>query len=80
MPTPAYEDVLNQAQRLTPADQLRLLQELAAIFRRRVMARPKHRITEFKGLRKELWQRINVEKYIEEERNSWDGEPHYEKA
>jgi hypothetical protein len=37
------------------------------------MARPKHRITEFKGLGKELWQGIDVEKYIDEERNSWDG-------
>ncbi len=46
----AYEGVLNRVQRLTPDEQLRLLEELAAIVRRRVMARPKHRITEFKGL------------------------------
>jgi len=73
MLTDNYEDVLNRAQRLAPADQLRLLEELAAIVRRRVMVRPKHRITEFKGLGKEIWRKIDVEKYIEEERNSWDG-------
>lgn len=69
----SYEEVLNHAQRLTPDEQLRLLEDLAAIVRRRVTARPKHRITEFKGLGKEIWQRIDVEKYIEEERNSWGG-------
>jgi hypothetical protein len=73
MSTYAYEEVLDRAQHLTPDEQLRLLQDLAAIVRRRVMARPKHRITEFKGLGKELWQGIDVEKYIDEERNSWDG-------
>jgi hypothetical protein len=30
-----------------------------------------HSIMELKGLGKELWQGIDVEKYIEEERNSW---------
>jgi len=73
MSTHAYEEVLNRVQRLTPDEQLRLLEELAAIVRRRVMAQPKHRITEFEGLGEELWRKIDVEKYIEEERNSWDG-------
>jgi len=27
---------------------------------------------EFEGLGKELWQGIDIEKYIEAERNSWD--------
>jgi hypothetical protein len=73
MSTYVYKEVLNHVEHLTPDEQLQLLQDLAAIVRRRVMARPKHRITEFKGLGKELWQSIDVEKYIEEERNSWDG-------
>ncbi len=33
---------------------------------------PKHSIMEFKGLGKEVWQGVDVEKYIDEERNSWD--------
>jgi len=73
MSTYAYEDVLNRVQRLTPDEQLQLLEDVAAIVRRRDVARPKHHITEFKGLGKEIWQKIDVEKYIEEERNSWDG-------
>ena len=74
MSTYAYEEVLDRAQRLSPDEQLQLLQDLATSqFRRQVMPRPKHRITEFKGLGKELWQSIDVEKFIEEERNSWNG-------
>jgi hypothetical protein len=73
MSTYTYEEVLSRAQSLTPDEQLRLVEDLAAIVRRRVTARPKHRITELKGLGKEIWQKIDVEKYIEEERNSWDG-------
>ena len=73
MSTYAYKDVLNRVQSLTPDEQLQLLEDVAAIVRRRDVARPKHHITEFKGLGKEIWQKIDVEKYIEEERNSWDG-------
>jgi hypothetical protein len=64
--------VLNQVQHLEPDDQLRLLEELAALVRQQYSPRRKHRITEFKGLGKEVWRKIDVEKYIEEERNSWE--------
>ena len=63
MPAPIYEEVLNQ---------VRLLEELATIVRYRVEAWPKHSILEFEGLGKEIWQGIDVQKYIEEERNSWE--------
>ena len=29
-------------------------------------------LSELKGLGKELWQKVNVEKYLNEERNSWE--------
>lgn len=63
MPAPIYEEVLNQ---------VRLLEELATIVRYRVTTWPKHSILEFEGLGKEIWQGIDVQKYIEEERNSWE--------
>jgi hypothetical protein len=72
--TPTYEEVLHQARCLMPDEQLRLIEELAAIIRRQVTARPKHSVTEFKGMGKEGWEGIDVEKYIDEERNSWDQE------
>lgn len=67
-----FNQVLSQVQHLEPDEQRRLLEELSAIVQQQYAARPKHRITEFKGLGKEVWRKIDVEKYIEEERNSWE--------
>ena len=68
-----YDEVLSQIENLTPEEQLQLLEDLAAIIRHQSKTQPKHSIMELRGLGKEIWQRIDVEKYIEEERNSWDG-------
>ncbi len=73
MSTYAYREILNKAQHLTPDEQLQLLEDLAALIRQQGKTRPKHSILELKGLGKEIWKGIDVEKYINEERNSWDG-------
>ena len=74
MSTYAYREALNQAQHLTTEEQLQLIEELAALIRRQgVMRSKKHSIMELKGLGKEIWEGVDVEKYIDEERNSWDG-------
>ena len=69
-----YEEVLDQVRKLSLVDQARLLEELAMLVCARIQAWPKHSIMELEGLGKELWQGIDVEKYIEEERNSWRSE------
>jgi len=66
------DEVLNQVQRLTLDEQLQLLSDVAAMLRRQVKPRPKHNIMEFEGMAEELWKGVDVEKYIDEERNSWD--------
>jgi hypothetical protein len=66
------DEVLNQVQRLTLDEQLQLLSDIAAMLRRQVESRPKHNIMEFEGIAEELWKGVDVEKYIDEERNSWD--------
>jgi len=78
MSTYAYREVLNevlnQVQHLTPDDQLRLVEDLVANIRSQGTGRSKkHSIMELKGLSKEIWKDVDVEKYIDEERNSWDG-------
>ncbi len=77
MPTYDYREVLNevlnQVQHLTPDDQLRLVEDLVANIRRQGTGRPKkHNIMEFRGMGKEVWEGVDVEKYIDEERNSWE--------
>ena len=72
MPSRAYREALDRVMSLTPEEQLELVEHVISIVRHRVTARPKHNIMEFEGVGKETWQGIDVEKYIEEERNSWD--------
>ncbi|NIO70528.1 MAG: hypothetical protein GTN71_16245 [Anaerolineae bacterium] len=73
MSTTAYYEVLSRIQRLTPADQLRLLEELAALVRRQVTSRAQRSILELQGLGKEIWQDIDAQEYVDQERASWNG-------
>jgi uncharacterized protein (DUF488 family) len=69
-----YEEVLDQACKLSLVDQARLLEELAKLVRARIQVRPEHSVMEFRGVAKDFWQGIDVKQYVEEERNSWDRE------
>jgi hypothetical protein len=73
MSTAAYYEILNRAQRLSPVDQLRLLEDLAAIVRRQVAPQPRRSIMELQGLGKEIWRDIDAQEYIDQERDTWDG-------
>lgn len=72
-----YEDALNNVtnivQHLTPNERLRLLGDLATIIRLGEKPKPRHKITEFRGIAKDFWKDVDVQKYIDEERNSWGG-------
>jgi len=67
----AYYDVLRRVQRLTLADQIRLLNELTSLARQ-VTAQTRS-ILELQGLGKEIWQNIDAQAYIDQERASWNG-------
>jgi hypothetical protein len=89
MSSAAYDEVLSRIQCLdpadrirlledlaaliSPADQLRLAEELAALAHRRTTTRSPRSILELKGLGKEIWQGIDAQEYIAQERASWDG-------
>ncbi|MFQ4145926.1 hypothetical protein [Chlorogloeopsis sp. ULAP02] len=68
-----YQEIRRQIENLTPDEQLRLLEELAAIVRRRVTSKPKRSIMELEGLGKEIWQGIDAQEYVNQERASWNG-------
>jgi len=73
MSTTAYDEVLHRAQHLTPVDQLRLLEDLAAIVRRQVAPQPRRSILELQGLGKEIWRDVDAQEYVDRERDTWDG-------
>lgn len=71
MPIP-MDELLEQARLLSLADLVHLLELLAADLRRRIERQQYYGITELRGVGKESWQEIDVEKYIENERSSWE--------
>jgi len=73
MSTTTYYEVLDRAQRLNPADQLRLLEDLAALVRRQVTTRAQRSILELQGLGKEIWRGIDAQDYVDQERTAWNG-------
>jgi hypothetical protein len=68
-----YQEICHQVEELTPDEQLQLLETLAAIVRRRIAKPPKRSILELEGLGKEVWQGIDAQAYVEQERASWNG-------
>jgi predicted NBD/HSP70 family sugar kinase len=73
MSTVVYGEVLSRIQHLSPADQLRLLEDLAALVRRQVTPRTRRSILELQGLGKEIWRDVDAQEYIDRERASWSG-------
>lgn len=62
------EALIEAARHLTPEDQERLVKALLPPSG----SSQQHRITEMRGLGKELWQEVDAQEYLNAERNSWD--------
>lgn len=74
--SPQYDEILNSFERLSTADQLQLLEDLVSLMRRQVMSQPpraRHSIMELRGLGKEIWEGIDAQEYVNQERASWNG-------
>lgn len=68
-----YKEILKRAQaELSAEEQARLAEELAESVGSQNGVK-RHSILELDGLGKEIWQSINVDAYLAEERDSWDG-------
>lgn len=72
MATEPYDDILKRAQaELTQDQQQRLADALAQHAGRKNGAT--HRITDLRGLGKEVWQGVDADEFVAKERKSWDG-------
>lgn len=69
--TTQYEEALRQVQALSPCDQKRLLAEIEQHLESGATAGVS--LLELKGLGKAVWQDINVQEHIRQERDSWNG-------
>lgn len=71
MSTTDYDQVLDRVWRLTSAEQLRLLQELASLVQREAL--PRRSILDLQGLGKGLWADVDAQEYVDRERATWNG-------
>ncbi|MBP7963883.1 MAG: hypothetical protein KBG20_00895 [Caldilineaceae bacterium] len=71
--TATYRRVVKQIQTLTADEQLRLLQDLTKMVQNSVVGTSKPNLMDLQGLDKELWRGVDVDTYINEERESWNG-------
>ena len=72
MSSDAYQTVLQMARNLPMEEQLQLIKDVISGIRHRIQAEPLHDIMEFHGIAKDTWEGVDVEQYINDERNSWD--------
>lgn len=68
-----YQEIRSQIENLTPDEQFRLLSDLADIVRRQIVVKPKRSIMDLEGLGKDLWQDLDAQEYVNQERTSWSG-------
>ncbi len=73
MPEANYNQVISEIKALNLSDQLRLLEEMATLIRKKTSGPGSRSILELKGKGKDIWKGLNVQKYIDEERSSWNG-------
>lgn len=73
MPEANYNRVVSEIKALNLADQLRLLEQMAAIIRQKTSTNRTRSILELKGKGKDIWKDLDVKTYLDEERSSWNG-------
>ncbi len=70
----AYDQLVSKIESLTLPDQVRLLEQISVLVRKKTTRTSASRsIMELRGKGKGIWQRVDVKRYIDEERSSWAG-------
>ena len=73
MATDPYDEIFSRAKdQLSPDQQRRLVDELAQHAARK-SGRQRHSVLELEGLGSEIWEGMDPDEYVAEERDSWDG-------
>lgn len=73
MPTTNYHELLQRIKSLRPTEQARLLRDLATLVHCQIQNHSPQSILDMQGLGKEIWSNIDAQKYIDRERDSWNG-------
>ena len=64
-------ELLEQAKALTPEERKTLVQLLLEI----PDSTPQHRLSELRGLGKDIWKNIDAQEYVDQLRDEWEDRP-----
>lgn len=67
-----YDQTLNMARQLNLPEQVQLLEALSKIVRRQVDKPQTHTVMDLEGLGAEIWQNVDAQTYVNQERALWD--------
>ena len=73
MGTVDYNRVVSEVRALSMTDKLRLMEEMAGLIRKQTAPPHSRSILELQGRGKQVWKGLDVKKYLDEERSSWNG-------
>ena len=69
----SYGDYIQGIHQLSPEELVDLLECISATLKQRIGQQPaKHSIMELEGLGAEIWEGIDAQEYVRQERASWD--------
>lgn len=72
-PVSPYDRAKRSVDALGPAEQRRLIAELVVQLRGELDGQPRRSLLELQGLGKSVWQGVDVDEYLRQERSSWSG-------
>ena len=66
------ERIINEIKILDYYAKLEILEKLVRLLKEPTKKSKKSSLLQLEGLGKEIWQDVNVDEYIDQERDSWD--------
>jgi len=67
-----YKEVVEKVQGLDRAERMELLKYLTSLVSESEAPKPRRSLLELRGLGKEIWEGIDAQEYVNQERRSWD--------
>ncbi|MCD6298044.1 MAG: hypothetical protein J7M30_12915 [Deltaproteobacteria bacterium] len=68
-----HKKILEEVGKLNQAEQFRLLEQIVVLIRDKTTMKTRRSILEIQGMGKDVWKNIDAQKYVDKERDSWNG-------
>lgn len=72
MTTVSLAQIIPLVEKLSPEEKLQLIEHVAHVLQGEPRTTPRLSWKDARGLGKEIWEGVDVDKYIDELRNEWD--------